>query len=39
VAEAVLEQHDNAPIHDVDDVLAAEAWARTAADRVVAAQC
>ena len=35
VVEAVLEQHDNTQTPDVDDVLGAEAWARTAAGRVL----
>ena len=38
VVEAVLEQHTSAPVTDIDDVLAAETWARAAAGRVLAAQ-
>ena len=35
VVEAVLEQHHNTLTPDVDDVLGAETWARTAAGRVL----
>ncbi|HSJ45301.1 MAG TPA: 1-deoxy-D-xylulose-5-phosphate reductoisomerase [Euzebyales bacterium] len=38
VVAAVLEEHDNTPIADIDDVLAAEAEAREHADRVLAAR-
>jgi 1-deoxy-D-xylulose-5-phosphate reductoisomerase len=38
VVEAVLEQHHNTPVVDVDDVLQAEAWARAAAGRVLGAR-
>ncbi|CAN5812631.1 1-deoxy-D-xylulose-5-phosphate reductoisomerase [soil metagenome] len=37
VVEAVLEEHDNTPVADIDDVLAAERWARAHAGRVIAA--
>jgi 1-deoxy-D-xylulose-5-phosphate reductoisomerase len=35
VVEAVLEQHHNTQVPGVDDVLGAEAWARTTAGRVL----
>jgi 1-deoxy-D-xylulose-5-phosphate reductoisomerase len=35
VVEAVLEQHHNTQAPGVDDVLGAEAWARTTAGRVL----
>ncbi len=38
VVEAVLEVHDNTPVADIDDVLAAERRARAYARRVVAAR-
>jgi 1-deoxy-D-xylulose-5-phosphate reductoisomerase len=38
VVEAVLEEHDNTPVTHIDDVLAAERWARMHAGRVVAAR-
>jgi len=38
VVAAVLEEHDNTPIADIDDVLAAEDEAREHADRVLAAR-
>jgi 1-deoxy-D-xylulose-5-phosphate reductoisomerase len=38
VVAAVLEEHDNTPIADIDDVLAAEAEAREHANRVLAAR-
>lgn len=37
VVEAVLEQHAHTPVVDVEDVLHAEAWARRAADDMMAA--
>lgn len=38
VVEAVLEEHDNTPVADIDDVLTAERSARAHAGRVVAAR-